>query len=83
MAHGIKLTLYRILQESMNNIIKHSQADTVDIGCTFSDGHLWLTIHDNGCGFNVDEVINGEYDELKGIGLQDLQRVNTATGRFI
>ena len=82
-AHGIKLTLYRILQESMNNIIKHSQADTVDIGCTFTDGHLWLTIHDNGCGFNVDEVINGEYDELKGIGLASIQqRAEYCNGSF-
>jgi two-component system sensor histidine kinase UhpB len=48
-----QLVLYRILQEQLNNIIKHSEADQVKIELKqFSHG-TQLTISDNGVGFDV------------------------------
>lgn len=48
-----ELTLFRIVQESLQNIIKHSEASAVDITVNYSDNKLWTTIVDNGRGFDI------------------------------
>lgn len=45
------MTLYRIVQESLNNITKYAQASTVHIALRAGDGTLALSIQDNGVGF--------------------------------
>jgi len=47
-----QLTLYRIVQEQFNNIIKHACATRVDIELTESDEQVFLRISDNGRGFD-------------------------------
>ena len=80
---GAKLTLFRTLQESLNNIIKHSHADTVDITCGLTNGHLQLIISDNGCGFDVDEVLNTKDQEKTGLGLLSMkERAEFSNGSF-
>lgn len=49
----LKTPIYRILQEALNNIIKHSQAGKVRIALRKSDGKLEIEIEDNGQGFNL------------------------------
>jgi signal transduction histidine kinase len=44
-------TLFRICQESLNNVIKHAQARQVEIVLVFSHPHLILTVFDDGVGF--------------------------------
>lgn len=46
------VTLFRILQESLNNIVKHAQASQVKIRFAEKDGSLSLLIEDNGVGFD-------------------------------
>jgi signal transduction histidine kinase len=55
--HG--LILFRIIQESINNILKHSRAKNLVI--TLEDDHdtLQITIIDNGKGFNTDSMNDG------------------------
>ena len=48
-----KLALYRILQEQLNNIIKHAQATVVWISLSGNDGNVILTVRDNGKGFDT------------------------------
>jgi len=43
--------LYRIVQEAINNAIKHGKASSIDIEFSTSREHLLLRIKDNGCGF--------------------------------
>jgi len=50
----VKIYLYRIIQEALNNIVKHSKATDVFIDLSYTD-HLDLSISDNGIGFYVDE----------------------------
>jgi signal transduction histidine kinase len=50
----VKIYLYRIIQEALNNITKHSKASTVDIIIKF-DKKITLDISDNGRGFLLDE----------------------------
>ena len=51
-----KSLLYRIVQESVNNIIKHAQAQKVRCLITDREGKLHITIADDGQGFDTDRV---------------------------
>ncbi len=48
--------LYRIFQESLTNVAKHSQATTVNAFLKTKDDNLVLAISDNGIGFNLEET---------------------------
>jgi PAS domain S-box-containing protein len=49
----LKTTLFRILQEAMNNIAKHAKADLVQVSLNRGDGRISLEIRDNGRGFSL------------------------------
>jgi signal transduction histidine kinase len=48
-----EITLYRIVQESINNVVKHARATTLDVTITNESGIVRAVIRDNGAGFNV------------------------------
>jgi signal transduction histidine kinase len=54
-----KLALYRILQEQINNIVKHAEATKVWISLSNRDGKVILTVKDNGKGFERKTKTNG------------------------
>ena len=58
--------LYRIIQECVNNVIKHSRADTLDISLIKEHAEITATIEDNGKGFDMKQ-----YHE--GIGLKNIR----------
>lgn len=60
------LTIYRIVQEQMNNIVKHADAQTVDITLGWQNSHAGLIIQDDGQGFNTADV-------AEGIGLNNMK----------
>ena len=62
---SIDIILYRIVQESLNNIIKHSQASLVTITLSYKKGQLVLRIRDNGKGIPLSSNKLG----LEGIGI--------------
>ncbi|WP_299162330.1 ATP-binding protein [uncultured Tenacibaculum sp.] len=64
-----ELNLFRIIQESLNNIIKHSKADSAKISIHTTQKHINLIIKDNGIGFNYNE----KYKNAKGLGLKNLK----------
>lgn len=47
------ITLYRTLQETLTNIIKHSNATQVWVDLSLDEEHIVLTVQDNGVGFDV------------------------------
>ena len=63
----LKINLYRILQEQLNNIIKYAGATEIFVGLKFVDNNLKLTIKDNGKGFDPKQY-------SKGIGLENMKR---------
>ncbi|MCX2763711.1 tetratricopeptide repeat protein [Aquimarina muelleri] len=70
-----KVNLFRILQESMQNIFKHASADLIKINFEYVDGNINLTILDDGVGFNSTKV-------KRGIGLKNItSRVNQMNGQ--
>ena len=48
-----KLNLFRIVQEHLNNILKHAKATTIGIELTQTKEFILLTITDNGVGFDI------------------------------
>jgi PAS domain S-box-containing protein len=56
---GRKITLFRIIQEQLKNILSHSRAKQVEISLAETDGMLYLTIKDNGIGFDPRQTRRG------------------------
>jgi PAS domain S-box-containing protein len=50
---SMKIGLFRILQESLTNVARHSQAQKVNVGLEKQNGHIILKIADNGKGFDT------------------------------
>jgi signal transduction histidine kinase len=79
----VKLNLYRILQESLTNIVKHSRADRVDITCIHDNRCLLLEVSDNGCGFDVNRILRFENGDLTGLGMESMKlRAECCGGTF-
>jgi signal transduction histidine kinase len=55
----VHIALYRIVQESINNMVQHSDATEGQIELTSKSGQLNLRIQDNGRGFKTDEPSTG------------------------
>ena len=79
---SLKIIIYRILQEAMNNIAKHSKADLVHFSLQKSDNNLELLIRDNGQGFNLEEI-SSPVRPRSGLGLTSLrERIELSGGSF-
>ena len=53
---SLELALFRIIQESINNIIKHARADTVHILLMYGEQQVRVRVRDNGKGFDPEQV---------------------------
>ncbi|MFN0109649.1 MAG: sensor histidine kinase [Blastocatellia bacterium] len=53
---NLATAVFRILQESLTNVLKHSEATEVSISLTQSDGNLLMSVQDNGNGFSEDSI---------------------------
>jgi PAS domain S-box-containing protein len=53
---GVQITIYRILQEALTNVAKHSGARTVSIRFARMPGAIEVTVADDGCGFDTKAV---------------------------
>jgi PAS domain S-box-containing protein len=63
--HEVEINLYRIAQESLNNVYKHSEAKLAEVSIEKRGDLIVLIIQDNGRGFNPKDKMNRD----KGIGL--------------
>jgi ligand-binding sensor domain-containing protein/signal transduction histidine kinase len=51
--------MYRMIQESLANVARHSQADKVDVSLIYNPDNIELTVEDNGLGFNSNNRSGG------------------------
>jgi signal transduction histidine kinase len=73
----VETALYRIVQESLTNIVKHARAQTVSIAITRKPGAVAAVVEDDGLGFDPAEVREG------GFGLEGMrERVGLLDGRL-
>ena len=49
----LKLNIYRIIQEQLNNVYKHASASKVQIKMHLKKEKIYLSLHDNGIGFEI------------------------------
>lgn len=76
---GLKITIYRIVQEALHNVAKHAGASRVELVLEATPTETRLTIADDGRGFIVDEVL----ESGQGFGLGSLrERARLSGGRF-
>lgn len=75
---NIEIMLYRILQELVNNTLKHAKANNIQLAIKILGDKLEITYSDDGIGFNVNENV-----ESKSIGLQSIHsRINFLNGQL-
>jgi len=79
---SLKTVIYRILQEALNNVVRHSNADAVDLSVTKADERLELEVRDNGRGFDNKDVFS-EVRPNGGMGIEGMQdRAEFTDGTF-
>ncbi|MGN6617163.1 MAG: tetratricopeptide repeat-containing sensor histidine kinase [Ilyomonas sp.] len=75
--NSFELTVYRIVQELLNNILKHSKATEAMVQLSHQNNILSVTVEDNGIGFINDDT------RTTGMGLQSLRsRIKTMNGKL-
>jgi PAS domain S-box-containing protein len=68
----LTVTLFRILQESLNNVIRHASASQVTVSLLCSDGEVELRVRDDGVGISAEQVEAA--DSIGIIGMQERVR---------
>ncbi len=73
-----EMKLYFIVSELLNNIIKHSEAQTAQVSLHENRNQLIIIIHDNGKGFDAEKL-----NEIEGFGLNRIRvRIKKLKGIF-
>jgi two-component system sensor histidine kinase DegS len=76
----IKLTIFRIIQEACNNIIKHANATYIYIDINYLDNSINVEITDNGVGFDVNKLVTSEQTSSFGLSIMK-ERVALLSGK--
>lgn len=78
----LKIVIYRVIQEALNNAAMHSKGDAIYIRLRKTDNFLEAEVEDNGRGFDFNEVCN-RGDSMSGYGLKSMrERVEIMGGSF-
>ena len=78
MPNDISLCLYRVAQESLQNVAKHSNASKVDIHIEVNGAEICLIVTDNGCGFDPD--VEKSHESLGLVSM--VERIRSVNGTF-
>lgn len=75
----VETVLFRIAQEAMSNVARHSEARHLTIGLEQTNGQVTMTLTDDGRGFDPSAVIAAP-DQSRGLGLAGMQERASLTG---
>lgn len=79
----IKLTVFRIIQEACNNIIKHANASLITIDIIYETDSLSVSIKDDGVGFNMDRMNPNSTVQSSSFGLSIMkERISLLSGKL-
>jgi signal transduction histidine kinase len=79
---AVEIAVFRIVQEAIVNIVRHSGATGVLIQGGVDDGHGWVEIEDDGNGFEL-EAVRPDGHSLRGVGLLGMrERAELLGGRL-
>lgn len=72
LSNDMEVAIYRILQETLNNVKKHAEATTVNVVAKITPRRIYLTVKDNGRGFEVPEAMT-DFASSGSFGIMGLQ----------
>jgi NarL family two-component system sensor histidine kinase LiaS len=72
----VEQALFRVAQEALSNVARHSRAGKVSVMLAGEDDEIVLTVEDNGAGFDPDHA-------AKGVGLDSMRERLTAVGGWL
>ena len=76
----IELTIYRVIQELINNALKHAEAKEITLKLTTEGNKIIFTFTDNGKGFDFERV---RKDQKSGLGMRNIEsRLSIVNGLF-
>jgi len=79
----VETALFRIAQEALSNVLRHSRAREVRLGLDFSERSVALSVGDDGQGFQVEEMLAHRDESGRGLGLLGMrERVDLLGGWF-
>jgi len=74
---NVQLSIYRIIQELVNNALKHAKASRILVDCIQDEEQVSITVEDNGSGFDPKQV------KSNGSGLSNVRsRVDYLNGKL-
>ena len=73
-----KLVLYRVVQEALSNVVRHSGASSVSVSIQVEDSSVVAVVEDDGCGFEDPDVASSE-----GLGLVGMTERAASTGGIV
>lgn len=79
----LETAVFRVVQEALNNVIKHAEASRVDISLKANVDMVLAEVRDNGRGFDVEKALNAIPVDKRGLGLFSMgERVKLLGGQF-
>ncbi len=74
--HLLEMQVFRVIQELVNNALKHANPDQIDIELILQKFRIWVSVTDNGTGFDMRSVAHGQ-------GLRSMhERISLMNGSF-
>ena len=76
----VKVSIFRVIQESFNNVVRHARASTISLSLYILEGHLVLLVCDDGVGMDL-QASGGRYNSLGLVSMRE--RVEYTHGSFV
>ncbi len=80
---SLKIVIYRVLQEALNNVARHSKAHLVYVSLNKAKDSIELSVKDNGKGFNTEDVFYGDSFKRKLGSFNMKERTELSGGSFV
>lgn len=81
---AIEVAVFRVIQESLNNIAKHSEANAATVSLEYMPEKLNIVVSDDGVGFNKEGLVKNQDYNKSGFGLVSIrERVELLDGKLL
>jgi signal transduction histidine kinase len=78
-----KIATFRIIQEALNNVIRHSEARNARVTVDYADKGLRVSVRDDGCGFDLERLRRTQASSRPPLGLAGMQERAALLGGFV